>query len=140
VFLISSIKRKISGEVAAFFFNKTSKEGGKGLVSMLLTDKLDAVHQGGLENGPLELVGLFRAEVLIQEKNNHQIPGYLFGQVLEVVGKREEYTDDEKGEANDRDRKDVAAPVLPEAVQGLAEKVLDLFVNQTCSFPMIFPA
>jgi len=60
--------------------------------------------------------------------------------VLEVVGKREEYTDDEKGEANDRDRKDVAAPVLPEAVQGLAEKVLDLFVNQTCSFPMIFPA
>jgi len=42
---------------------------------------------------------------------------------LKVVGEGQEDADDEEGQADDGDGKEVADPILPQAVQGFLEKI-----------------
>jgi hypothetical protein len=45
---------------------------------------------------------------------------------LEVVRQGQKDADDEEGQADDGDRKEIADPVLPQAVQGFLQEVLEL--------------
>jgi len=63
----------------------------------------------------------------------------LLSDVLKVVGQRKEDTENQEGETDDRYGEDIPGSKLPEVVDRLSEKIVQLLSNQSDSFRMSLP-